>query len=50
MNIKVCGITQVKQVQQLEGLGIDFVGFIFDKHSPSNVEGKLEAKEIANAD
>jgi phosphoribosylanthranilate isomerase len=50
MNIKVCGITQVKQVQQLEGLGIDFVGFIFDKHSPRNVEGKLEAKEIANAD
>jgi phosphoribosylanthranilate isomerase len=50
MNIKVCGITQVKQVQQLEGLNIDFVGFIFDKNSPRYVEGKLNPKEIKNAD
>lgn len=50
MNIKVCGITQVKQVQQLEGLNIDFVGFIFDKNSPRYVEGKLDMKEISNAD
>jgi phosphoribosylanthranilate isomerase len=50
MNIKVCGITQVKQVQQLEGLNIDFVGFIFDSTSPRYVEGKLNKKEIKGAD
>jgi phosphoribosylanthranilate isomerase len=50
MNIKVCGITQVKQVQQLEGLNIDFVGFIFDQNSPRYVVGKLDGKEIKNAD
>jgi phosphoribosylanthranilate isomerase len=50
MNIKVCGITQLKQVQQLEGLDIDFVGFIFDKDSPRYVEGKLDKKEIKKAD
>ena len=48
MNIKVCGITQLKQVQQLEGLDIDFVGFIFDENSPRYVEGKLDKKEIKN--
>lgn len=50
MNIKVCGITQLKQVQQLEGLNIDFVGFIFDKNSPRYVVGKLDGREIKNAD
>lgn len=50
MNIKVCGITQVKQVQQLEGLNVDFVGFIFDQNSPRYVVGKLDGKEIKNAD
>lgn len=50
MNIKVCGITQLKQVQQLEGLNIDFAGFIFDKNSPRYVVGKLDGKEIKNAD
>ncbi len=50
MNIKVCGIPQLKQVQQLEGLEIDFVGFIFDKNSPRYVEGKLDKKEIKKAD
>ena len=32
MNIKVCGITQLKQLQQLEALNIDFAGLIFYKH------------------
>lgn len=50
MNIKVCGMTQLKQVQQLEGLDIDFVGFIFDKNSLRYVEGKLDKKEIKKAD
>ncbi|MFY7838640.1 MAG: phosphoribosylanthranilate isomerase [Lacibacter sp.] len=50
MNIKVCGITTAKQVQQLDGLDIDFAGFIFVPDSPRYVEGKLDKKAIKNAD
>jgi phosphoribosylanthranilate isomerase len=50
MNIKVCGITTVKQLQQLEGLNIDFAGFIFDQNSPRYVGDKLAGAELQNAD
>jgi len=50
MNIKVCGITQVKQLQQLEGINIDFVGFIFDPNSPRYVGDKLDKKQVKGAD
>lgn len=50
MNIKVCGITTVKQLQQLEGLNIDFAGFIFDQNSPRYVGDKLAGEELQNAD
>jgi phosphoribosylanthranilate isomerase len=50
MNIKVCGITQIKQLQQLESLNIDFVGFIFDPNSPRFVGNKLDKKQIKGAD
>jgi phosphoribosylanthranilate isomerase len=49
MNIKVCGITDVKQLQQLEAMNIDFAGFIFDKNSPRYAGDKL-SKDIKNAD
>ncbi len=29
MNIKVCGITSLEQMQQLQELGIDYTGLIF---------------------
>ncbi len=50
MNIKVCGITEMKQLQQLDGLDIDFAGLIFYQNSPRYVKGKLEGKEVKNAD
>lgn len=50
MNIKVCGITQFKQLQQLERLDIDFAGFIFYKSSPRYVGDKISKKEIKSAD
>lgn len=50
MNIKVCGITEMKQLQQLEGLDIDFAGLIFYKDSPRYVGDKLSKKEVKNAD
>lgn len=50
MNIKVCGLTQVKQLQQVDGLEIDFAGLIFDKNSPRYVGDKLDPAAIKNGD
>jgi phosphoribosylanthranilate isomerase len=49
-NIKVCGITEFKQMKQLDGLNIDFAGFIFYKDSPRYVGNKNLANELKNAD
>ena len=50
VNIKVCGITTAKQLQQLEGMNIEFAGFIFAKESPRYMGDKLNAKEITGLD
>lgn len=50
MNIKVCGITQLKQLQQLDGLDIDFAGLNFYKGSPRYVGDKISAEQIKEAD
>jgi phosphoribosylanthranilate isomerase len=50
MNIKVCGITQFKQLQQLDGLNIEFAGLIFVKDSPRYVGDKLDKDAVKNAD
>ncbi|HMD00885.1 MAG TPA: phosphoribosylanthranilate isomerase [Ferruginibacter sp.] len=50
MNIKVCGITQLKQLQQLDGLDIDFAGLIFHKDSPRYVGDKINKKDLKKAD
>ncbi len=50
MNIKVCGITEMKQLNQLEGLDIDFAGLIFYKESPRYIGEKIPKKELKNAD
>jgi phosphoribosylanthranilate isomerase len=50
MNTKVCGITQLKQLQQLDGLDIDFAGLIFYKDSPRYVGDKIAAGDLKNSD
>ncbi len=50
MNIKVCGITEMKQLNQLEGLDIDFAGLIFYKDSPRYIGNKISGKDLKNAD
>lgn len=50
MNIKVCGITQMKQLQQLDGLNIDFAGLIFVKDSPRYVGDQLDKDAVKHAD
>jgi phosphoribosylanthranilate isomerase len=50
MNIKVCGITQLKQLQQLDGLDIDFAGLIFYKESPRYMGDKIKKGDLKNSD
>ena len=50
MNIKVCGITQIKQLQQLDGMDIDFAGLIFYKNSPRFVGNKLHMADVQALD
>ncbi len=50
MNIKVCGITQLKQLQQLDGLDIDFAGLIFYKESPRYMGDKIAKEDLKNSD
>ena len=50
MNIKVCGITTMKQLQQLDGLEIDFAGLNFYKGSPRYVGDKISSEQIKEAD
>jgi phosphoribosylanthranilate isomerase len=50
MNIKVCGITQLKQLQQLDGLDIAFAGLIFHKDSPRYIGDKISKKDLKAAD
>ena len=49
MNTKVCGITQLKQLQQLDGLDIDFAGLIFYKDSPRYVGDKINKDDLKNS-
>jgi phosphoribosylanthranilate isomerase len=50
MNIKVCGISEMKQLRQLDGLEIDFAGLIFYKDSPRYIGEKISKNELKNAD
>ena len=50
MNIKVCGITEMKQLNQLEGLDIDFAGLIFYKESPRYIGDKISKKDLKKTD
>lgn len=50
MNIKVCGITDLKQLQQLDGLDIDYAGLIFYEQSPRYIRNKLKPEDVKKAD
>ena len=50
INIKVNGITELKQLKQLDGLSIDFAGFDFNEQSPRYIGGKILGKELRGAD
>ena len=46
MRVKVCGITQALQAQQIRDAGVDFVGFIFYPPSSRYVYKSMPAEEI----
>jgi phosphoribosylanthranilate isomerase len=49
MRIKVCGMTQLAQVKQLDEMGIDFAGFIFYPKSPRYVVNHLAGEDLKKA-
>jgi len=46
MRVKVCGMTQVEQVHQLDAMGVEFCGFIFYPKSPRYVFRYMPAANI----
>ncbi|ACU07940.1 Phosphoribosylanthranilate isomerase [Flavobacteriaceae bacterium 3519-10] len=50
MKLKVCGLTQPNQVQELISLDVDFLGFIFYAKSPRYVLNHLNLKQISELD
>lgn len=45
--LKVCGLTQLSQIQELMAMNIDFLGFIFYEKSPRYVLNHLSLEEIS---
>jgi phosphoribosylanthranilate isomerase len=46
MKLKVCGITQLEQLKELDQLGVDFAGLIFYQRSLRYVLNKLKSKDV----
>ena len=46
MKLKVCGITLVQQLKQLDELGVDYAGLIFYDRSVRYVLNKLRSKDV----
>jgi len=46
MRVKVCGMTDIDQVRQLDEIGVEFCGFIFYPKSPRYVFKHVPATEI----
>jgi phosphoribosylanthranilate isomerase len=46
MRVKVCGMTQLEQVKQLDEIGVDFAGFIFYPKSPRYVVKHLSGERL----
>lgn len=46
LKIKVCGMTDMQQVEQLAAMGVDYAGFIFYEKSPRFAGNKLAAADL----
>lgn len=50
MKFKVCGMTSVEQVTQLEAMAVDYTGFIFYEKSKRFVYDKLSCEDLKRID
>ena len=46
MKLKVCGVTQLEQLKQLDEIGVNYAGLIFYKQSARWVINKLNADDV----
>lgn len=46
MKLKVCGLTQLEQIEKLTAMNTDFFGFIFYEKSPRYILNHLNLKQI----
>ncbi len=49
MRVKVCGMTELEQIRQLDAMGVDFAGFIFYPKSPRYVVRHLAGEQLKKA-
>jgi phosphoribosylanthranilate isomerase len=49
MRIKVCSLTQLDQIQALDDLGVEFVGFMFYPKSPRYIGNLLRPEDVRKA-
>ena len=49
MRVKVCGMTEIDQIRQLDAMGVDFAGFIFYPKSPRYVLRHLAGEQVKKA-
>jgi phosphoribosylanthranilate isomerase len=49
MRVKVCGMTELDQVNQLDAMGVDFVGFIFYQKSSRYVVRHITGEQLKKA-
>lgn len=50
LKVKVCGLTQLPQIQELILMKVDFLGFIFYEKSPRYVLSHLSLEDISKID
>jgi phosphoribosylanthranilate isomerase len=50
MNIKICGITSMKEMQQLDGMDIEFAGIVFNRQSRYYLNERISGAELKAAD
>lgn len=49
MRVKVCGMTDLEQIRQLDAMGVDFAGFIFYPKSPRYAVRHLSGEQLKKA-
>ena len=49
MRVKVCGMTDLDQIRQLDAMGVDFAGFIFYPKSPRYVARHISGEQVKKA-